>query len=222
MSALVRDISPIAILLRLNAKSFEPVVAIREKYPPSRPDLNRKQDPKRDTAPYLFIVSRLYNIKTPALQARISKLASLRKPFDLKIGLPRAQVMAKTFFENGDGKREPLYGCGFEVDASPFDELKNEIFDDLNQHVEELRAGEIKPFYPQESRRNPLMVSIRSGWQGYTRERASEIVEELQKQYPDGFGSVTAEGIALRGRPFRAGVAYDDESNGGDYLFSSV
>ncbi|CZT40789.1 uncharacterized protein RSE6_00445 [Rhynchosporium secalis] len=187
-----------AIFLRFNAKAYEPIVALRDRYPPTQPEKLRKSDPIniKATSPTFPIIRRLPRMELAALEARVSNFASMRKPFDLKLGLPQVLGPPRSLQEG----QAPLYGVGFQYDKQTLDQLRIDIFEDFNRHIEEFGTQGNEPF-----RIVPLKPeSTGSLWictssQGYdTEEKAAGIVEELRKEYPNGFGPIPAEGLTIR------------------------
>lgn len=111
-------------------------------------------------------------------------------------------------------------GFGFDLATEEIEQLRMEIYEEFSE--------EIKAQFPEQCLTKYRFVpkathtlAVRHPSEGFPEERTSEILAELVKQYPDGFGSVVVEGFALQQHVGLNTLRISQERMKGEYPFGS-
>ncbi|KAG4443828.1 hypothetical protein IFR05_000728 [Cadophora sp. M221] len=157
---------PIGLLLRLNAKTFEPINALRAKYPAVR-------------------------LPNHALFTGVKRL--------------RTNVPSSL-------------GFGFELATEEIEQLRKETYEEFSEAIRTQFPEQYLTKYRFVPKRKYTLV-VRYPSEGLPEERTSEILAELLKQYPDGFGSIVVEGFALQEHAGLNTLRISEDRMKGEYPF---
>ncbi|KAK0124326.1 hypothetical protein ONS95_009296 [Cadophora gregata] len=199
----------VGLLLRLNAKSFEPINALRSKFPAARHP-KQKDDPQRPLFPVISLFHTLPGTNLPNLQAKVSKLAAVRKPWTIKVGAP-------VIFPS---RQHELYGFGFQLPAEEILQLRRDLYEELSEEIKAVDPEGVSKKFAFRTK-TTAWLSIRHSNSGVPKEKALEVLRQLEREYPNGFGNIVAEGFALQEHATPGRMRISEELMKGDFPFGA-